>query len=161
MPFAFAGDERRARARAAVERGLAVVLKAQVRIDGTPTAWGAQHDEVTLEPRPARTFEPASLSASESVGIVRFLMRQPPTPAIVAAVDAAVAWLRAVRLPDGRWARFYEFGTNRPVFAGRDGIVRYRVEEIEAERREGYAWFGTWPRTLVERDYPAWQKEIK
>lgn len=159
-PFTFVDAERRARARAAVERGVDLVLKAQLTIDGIRTAWGAQHDAVTLEPRPARSFEPASLSASESVGLVRFLMRQPPTSEIAAAVDAAVAWLRQVRLPDGRWARFYEFGTNRPVFAGRDGVVRYRLEEIEAERREGYAWLGTWPRALVEREYPAWKKRI-
>jgi len=159
-PFAFAGGDRRAKARGAVERGVAVILKAQVIIGGTRTAWGAQHDEVTLEPRPARSFEPSSLSASESVGIVRFLMRQPSVPGIAAAVEAAVAWLRGVRLPDGQWGRFYELGTNRPVFAGRDGVVRYRLDEIEAERREGYAWFGTWPRALVEREYPRWRTRI-
>ncbi len=45
-------------------------------------------------------------------------------------------------LPDGRWARFSEIGTNRPIFAGRDGVVRYSVDEIEKERQDGY---GDWP----------------
>lgn len=159
-PFTFVDDQRRARARAAVAKGVSVILKSQVRIDGTLTAWCAQHDEITLAPRPARTFEHASLSGNESVAIVRFLMTRPPTPAIVAAVDAAVAWLRRVRLPDGRWARFYEFGTNRPIFSGRDSVVRYKLEEIEQERQEGYAWYGTWPRTLVEKMYPAWKSRL-
>lgn len=159
-PFTFVDAERRARARAAVDRGVALILETQLTIDGTLTAWAAQYDEVTLEPRSARAFEHASLSGSETVGIVRFLMRRPPAPAIVRAVDAAVSWLQRVRLPDGRWARFYEFRTNRPIFSGRDGVVRYSVEEIEAERREGYAWFGTWPRKLVEQEYPNWKKRL-
>ena len=37
------------------------------------------------------------------------------------------------------WARFYEIGSNRPVFVGRDGVVKYSVAEIEPERRVGYA----------------------
>jgi PelA/Pel-15E family pectate lyase len=156
-PFGFVDEDRRRRAGTAVDRGTAVVLESQIEVQGTLTAWCAQHDEVTLEPRAARTFEPAALSGAESVGIVRFLMRQPATPRVAGAIHAAVAWLERVRLPDGRWARFYEFGTNRPIFAGRDGVVRYNVDEIERERREGYAWFGTWPKKLLEQEYPAWK----
>ena len=158
-PYAFVDPERRRLAASAVERGVGMILKSQITSDGTLTAWCAQHDAVTLEPRPARAYEHASLSGSESVGIVRFLMRRPPAPEIVRAVDAAVAWLQKVRQPDGRWARFYEFGTNRPIFSGRDGVIRYRVEEIEKERQDGYAWYGTWGRTLVERDYAAWKRK--
>ena len=159
-PFSFVDADRRRRASTAVERGVTVVLKTQVRVEGVLTAWCAQYDEVTLEPRPARSFEPAALTASESVGIVRTLMRREPDPDIVLSVDAAVEWFKRVRLADGRWARFYESKTNRPIFAGRDGIVRYTVDEIERERREGYAWFGTWPGRLVERDYPAWKTRV-
>jgi hypothetical protein len=75
----------------------------------------------------------------------------------VYAVDAAVAWLRRVRRPDGTWARFYEIGSNRPIFSGRDGIVRYNINEIEKERRTGYAWVGTWPARLVDDEYPRWR----
>ena len=156
-PLRFVDTARRQRAAAAVERGVALLLKAQVLVKGVPTAWAAQHDEVTLEPRPARTFEPVALVSAESVGIVRFLMRRSKTPEIVQAIETAVAWLKAVEQPDGRWARFYEIGTNRPIFAGRDGIVRYSVDEIEQERRDGYAWYGDWPRKLVSTEYPAWK----
>jgi hypothetical protein len=88
---------------------------------------------------------------------VRFLMRRPATPEIVLAIDSAVAWLERSRLPDGRWARFYEFKTNRPIFSGRDGVVRYKLDEIEKERQDGYAWYGTWPQNLIEKDYPRWK----
>lgn len=159
-PFAFVDARRRDKARAAVERGVDVILKSQIRIDGLLTAWCAQHDEVTLEPRKARAYEHPSLSANESVAIARFLMRRPPTPEIVPAVESAVAWLERSRLPDGRWARFYEFKTNRPIFSGRDGVVRYKVEEIEKERQDGYAWYGTWPKTLLEKQYPAWKQRL-
>ena len=159
-PFGFVDDNRRGRARAAVDRGVAVILKAQIVVDGKLTAWCAQHDEVTLEPRPARAYEHASISSNESVGIVRFLMRRDPSPEIVRAVDAAVAWLTQARLADGRWARFYEIGTNRPIFSGRDGVVRYRLEDIEQERQEGYAWHGTWPQNLIEKQYPAWKARL-
>ncbi len=168
----------RARARAAVEKGIEVILKTQIRVDGPPsrgrqmprsggagklTAWCQQHDEVTLEPRPARTFEPVALVSAESVGIVRVLMRvEKPEPRVVEAIESAIAWLRAVRIGGrDRWARFYEIGTNRPIFAGRDAIVRYRVEEIEEERRQGYSWYGDYAATLINRDYPAWRKRVQ
>jgi PelA/Pel-15E family pectate lyase len=58
------------------------------------------------------------------------------------------------------WARHYEIGTDRPVFAGRDAVKRYALSEIERERRTGTPWYGDWPRDLLERDYPAWRKEL-
>jgi PelA/Pel-15E family pectate lyase len=183
--FAFVDAERRARAAGAVKRGTALLLAAQVRVDGRLTAWCAQHDETTLAPAAARAYEHPSLSGSESVGILRFLMSVPdPSADIAAAVDAGVRWLRAVQLaglrverradstlpggfdhvavsdPAARpiWARFYEMGTNRPIFSGRDGIVRYDMASIEHERRINYAWYGYWPAELLARDYEVWRR---
>jgi PelA/Pel-15E family pectate lyase len=161
-PFAFLHESVRQKARAAVNKGIDVILKTQVRVDGTLTAWGGQHDEVTFEPRPARTFEPRSLVSSESVGVLRVLMRvEKPDARVVQAVDAGVAWLQAVRI-DGkpRWARFYEIGTNRPIFAGRDAVVRYTLEEIEEERQKGYSWYGDYAARLLDREYPAWKARL-
>ena len=121
-PFEFVDEGRRARARDAVARGVDVIVKAQIVVGSELTAWCAQHDEVTLRPRPARTYEHVSLSGSETVGIVRFLMTRPGAPELTRSIDAAVGWLRRVRLSDSRWARFYELGTNRPIFSGRDGV---------------------------------------
>jgi PelA/Pel-15E family pectate lyase len=184
-PYGFVDAPRRAQASEAVARGVKLILATQVRVEGRLTAWCAQHDEVTLEPRRARAYEHPSLSGRESVGIVSFLMSLPaPDAAVVSAVDSAVAWLREVRIeglraetrPDATlpggfdrvvvkdpaappiWARFYEIGTNRPIFSGRDSTVRYEMAAIEHERRVNYAWYGTWPAELLDRDYPQWKR---
>jgi PelA/Pel-15E family pectate lyase len=172
--------ERRQRAAAAFEKGIDCILKCQVIVDGKRTAWCAQHDEVTLAPAPARAFEPVSLSGHESVGLVRCLMRvEEPAPEIIDAVRSAVAWFNEVRIegirlervdtPSGRdvavkkdpeapplWARFYDIGTNRPIFTGRSAVVQYEYDQIERERRLGYAYYGTWPKKLLDKEYPAW-----
>jgi PelA/Pel-15E family pectate lyase len=183
-PYAFVDEARRTKARAAVSRGIDIILRTQVKQDGKLTAWCAQHDEKTLAPAWARAYEPPSLSGSESVGIVRFLMAiEKPAPEIVAAIEGAVAWFRAVAIrglrqedftrADGRkdrrvvadpaapplWARFYELGTNRPIFLGRDSVVRYAYSEIEHERRNGYAYYGRWPASLLDTDYPKWREK--
>jgi PelA/Pel-15E family pectate lyase len=181
-PFEFVRDAMKARAAAAVARGIEVILKTQLRHDGKLTAWCAQYDEKTLEPAWARKYEPPSLSGNESVGVTRFLMEtERVTPEIEAAVEASVAWLRSVAIagkrleeftgPDGKkdrrvvsdpaapllWARFYELGTNRPIFLGRDSVVHYALSEIESERRNGYAYYGVWPAKLLVKDYPRWR----
>jgi PelA/Pel-15E family pectate lyase len=161
-------------------RAVGCILKGQIIVDGRRTAWCAQHDERTLAPAPARAFEPVSLSGAESVGLVRFLMRiEKPSPEVIRAVRDAVAWFERVRLTgirietvrttEGRdrvvvqdpaapslWARFYEIGSNRPIFIGRDSVIRYELSEIERERRGGYRYYGDWPLSLIEEEYPAW-----
>jgi PelA/Pel-15E family pectate lyase len=58
------------------------------------------------------------------------------------------------------WARHYEIGTDRPVFAGRDAIKRYNLSEIERERRTGTPWYGEWPRLLLASGYPQWRARL-
>jgi PelA/Pel-15E family pectate lyase len=181
-PLAFIDAERRARAADAVARGLDCILKTQVVQDGKLTVWCAQHDEVTLAPAWARKYEPPSLSGAESVGIVRFLMAiERPSPEVIASIEGAVAWFRAVsisgqrldyvRRGDGRnervlvadpaapplWARFYELGTNRALYMDRDSEPVYDFAQIDYERRSGYNYHTTAPGDLLERDYPAWR----
>jgi PelA/Pel-15E family pectate lyase len=180
-PYTFVDEERRSKAAAAVELGIDCILKSQIRQDGKLTAWCAQHDEHTLEPAWARAYEPPSLSGEESVGIVQFLMSvQDPAPEIIEAIQAAVIWLREVamkgvrldgiRNPDGRterflvddpdasplWARFYELGTNRPLYLDRDSKFRYDFSEIGYERRSGYGYHGDWPAELLNIEYHQW-----
>jgi pectate lyase len=175
--FPFLDQSRRQRARAAFDRGVECILRCQVVVDGRLTVWCAQHDEVTLEPRPARTFELASLSGAESAGLLRLLMSlENPSPKVRRAIEAGAAWfdsaqLKGIRIAkvDGDkrvvkdvaapplWARFYEIGSNRPLFAGRDGVKKYDVAEIEAERRNGYAWHGPWGQRVAE-DFAKWRQ---
>lgn len=55
------------------------------------------------------------------------------------------------------WARFYEIDTNRPFFCGRDGVKKFDLSEIQAERRNGYAWYGTWGDRVAD-SYARWKQ---
>ena len=171
----------------AVTNGVDCILKTQVKVNGKLTAWCQQHNEKTLTPAPARKFELISLSGAETVGIVKFLMKQDnQSKQVKTAIEAAIDWLNKSRivgykyedivdstLPKGRdriiipdagnvlWARFYDIETNEPFFCGRDGIKRKNVSEIEQERRIGYAWYGSWAKELLEKDYPLWKPKVK
>ena len=57
---------------------------------------------------------------------------------------------------DGAWARFYQIGTNRPLFGDRDGSIHFDVREISRERREGYAWFSKSPAAALVK-YEKWK----
>jgi PelA/Pel-15E family pectate lyase len=181
--YAFLSDTERARARRAIDKAIECILKTQVVQNGKLTVWCAQHDERTLSPAKARAYELPSLSGSESVGIVEFLMGIDHPPAeVVRAIEGAVAWFRASRIEGiavkavpapgtakgfdnvvvadaaapPLWARFYELGTNRPIFCGRDSVVKYSMAEIEYERRNGYRWYVDRPARLLDVEYPEW-----
>jgi PelA/Pel-15E family pectate lyase len=168
--------------KAAIERGIDCILKTQVKVKDRPTVWCAQYDAVSLKPAKARAFELVSLSGAESVGIVEFLMEQPnPSKAVKVAVNSAITWFNAAKIvgynftdvptsntPKGKdrllvkdanstiWARFYDIETNEPFFTGRDSQKKKDVKDIEYERRNGYAWYGTWPAQLLAKKYPSW-----
>jgi PelA/Pel-15E family pectate lyase len=179
--FAFVPAELAARAAASLDRGIACLLATQLRDSaGRRTVWGQQHDALTLRPCAARNFEPVSACSSESVGLVQFLMTIPhPSPEIMAAVDGAMAWfdqhalhgvawdrdattgtglVSAPGAPD-LWARFYEFGTDRPIFSERDRMVHYTVTALTLERRKGYGWYNTRASALPAA-YAAWQAKL-
>ena len=56
------------------------------------------------------------------------------------------------------WARFYELGTNRPFFSGRNSKPVYSLAEVERERRDGYGWYTYAPDEVLSA-YPSWQKK--
>jgi len=173
--FAFIGRDMRARTKAAFDKGVDFILKTQIVSEGRLTAWGQQHDEKTYEPRAARNFEPVAISGGESAGVLLLLMKiKNPSPEVVRAIEAGVAWylrsqingLELIQANGDRvvrpnldakplWARFYQIGTNRPIFAGRDSVIRYEMAQIEKERRGGYAWYNT-SGSAVLREYAKW-----
>ena len=162
--YAFVDEARRARAAEAVAKGIDCILKTQIVVKGKRTVWCAQHDEVTLAPAPARKYEVVSLSGGESVDVVRYLMSiKDPSTEVINAIESAVAWFEQsqVKDPNGAttWARFYEIGTNRPIFVGRDGVIKYNLAEIDEEGRNNYAWYVDDAAKLLSRDYPAWRKQ--
>lgn len=97
--FAWLDTGRRSRIAEGLRRGIQMVLDCQVRQGGVRTAWGQQHDNVTLAPVKARSFELASLTARESCDVIALLMDIPnPSPQVREAIEAAIAWLRRVAI---------------------------------------------------------------
>ena len=159
--YAFTSQTTRELAQQSFAKGLDCIKKTQVVTNGQLTIWGAQHDRVTLAPAKARNFEMISLSTSESASLINFLMdiKSPDTDTIK-AIHAAAKWLNDSKIVGQRWAhndvapqadpqappmwaRFYEIGTNKPVFGDRDSSIHYTVSEISEERRNGYGWYNT------------------
>jgi len=174
--FAFVPAEQRAEAERRLMLGIDCILKSQIiEPSGHRTAWCQQHDMLTLKPCAARNFEPIAASASESTSLVKLLMGQPsPSKEVTDAINSAVEWFGKVALRDAvwrkhhlealtgavpLWARIYEIGTDKPVFGDRDRTVHYDVGELSTERQTGYAWFGTWPATTLQK-YKKWHAEL-
>jgi PelA/Pel-15E family pectate lyase len=178
--FTFVDADRRKKVKAAFDRGIDCILKAQIVVNGKPTVWAQQYAPQTLKPDKARAYELPALTAGESASIVELLMRlDDPSPEEIRAVHSAAAWYEASKMTgkrldkikdaDGKsdivlvddpsapplWSRYYEIDTNRPFFCGRDGVKKYSITELDRERRVGYAWirpFGS----RVLNDYPKW-----
>lgn len=147
--YDFIDQENLARLQDAYSKGIDYILKSQIEVNGHLTAWCQQHDPVTYEPRMGRTYEHPSIVSSESVPIVRFLMSlRDPSEEVRRAILSAIDWFSISQLPDGRWARFYDIKSNVPIFSGRDGIIRYNVNDIEEERQTGYSWYNSVPSQL-------------
>ena len=174
--FAFVTAAQQQAAQSSFARALDCVLKTQVEVNGKLTVWGAQHDAKTLKPTKARAYEMASLTSAESVSMLDFMMGlDKPGAEVIRSVHAAAAWYEqtkivgktwergAATLKDDPaaapvWARFYEIGTNKPIFGDRDDTIFYDLAKVSAERREGYAWYTTAPNKVLAK-YAKWAKK--
>lgn len=163
--YAFVSEALATEARTACNKAIQLILRTQVVVDGKRTVWGQQHDAFTLAPVGARNFEPAALSSDESADLLLFLMKQAGrSPSVQAAVDNGIAWLKAHAIygvvfdkgPDGRklidkpgagplWSRYYDIRTGKPIFGDRDRSIHTNVNELSAERRNGYSWYNNGP----------------
>jgi PelA/Pel-15E family pectate lyase len=173
----------RTRLRSALDRGVACVLAAQVRVDGRATVWCAQHDPLTLAPAAARAFEPPALSGVESARLLRFLMSlEEPSDGVIAAIEAGLAWLDGATVTgvarverDGRtiyvedrssteryWARFYDLASGRPLFPGKNGVVYASFEEMAAANDKlGYDYFSTRPGSVLRTGQKKWRQKLE
>ena len=177
--FAFVPAETRARAQAAYQKGLDCLLAAQTVTDGRRTVWAQQYDALTLQPDSARNYEMPAQTSGESAEIVLFFMQLPePGSNVVTAVRSAVAWFEKTEVnnvvfkgtgKEGRklipspgagplWARYYEIGSDRPIFGDRDKSIHDDVNEISRERRKGYAWYNNKAKRVLEH-YRRWNQE--
>lgn len=161
-------DSDRAKMKQAIAGGIDYILKSQWQQNGVLTVWCAQHGATDYQPKAARAYELESLSGSESVEILGFLMTQPQSPEIEAAVKAGIAWFRSPNtyladytydrnieekiVPQAgsrMWYRFYNLYDNRGFFSDRDGGTYYDIMDISEERREGYSWGGNYGEKII------------
>jgi hypothetical protein len=140
----------------AVVRGADWLL--DVRLPGA--AWAQQYyDDFVTGPRkpnhpaPARWFEPIAITASESGAAMNVLAEvwlETGDEKYIEPFDEIVAWYERSRLDDGRWARFYELHTNRPLYCTPERIITHSDESL----RPGYGWKGAYGNrvfTIAER----------
>jgi PelA/Pel-15E family pectate lyase len=178
-------EELSAQAQAAFDKGIQCYLKTQVIIDGKPTIWCAQHNEITLAPAGARSYELPSLSGGESPGIIQQLMEiKNPSADVVYAVKCAVEWLKkhkieglrvenfvnsygegdrcAVKDPKAPalWGRFYDLETQEVFMCDFDGIKIRSMNDLGWDRRHGYNWYSPGPQKVLDK-YPEWEKSLK
>lgn len=169
----------RQRAADSLDRGLQILVDTQVVADGRRSIWGAQHDPQTLAPAAARAFEPVSLASRESADLLLFLMElENPSEEVKGTVVSAHDWLQRNKirgyrwekagkdfrelLPDADagplWARFYEIGSDRPVFGDRDGSVYYDIRKVSRERTRSYGWYTEHPHKVLKK-FARWREK--
>jgi PelA/Pel-15E family pectate lyase len=105
-----------ARYLAAAKRCGDFLLLAQ--FEGDQPVWAQQYNQ-EMVPVWARKFEPAAVSSTESLGACFTLFEiwlATGEEKYRTTIPAALDWLEQAKLPNGRWSRFYEFGTNRPLY---------------------------------------------
>lgn len=176
--FSFVPAGLRATARASFARGLRCILATQIRSSGKLTVWPQQDDPLMLQPVSARNYELPAACASESTEILLLLMDLPnPAVAEERAIRTGIIWLRKTavygqkweRTPDGRelvstpgagpiWARYYEIGTDRPIFGDRDKSIHDDVNELSRERRNGYNWYSAEAQRALDH-FTAWSEQ--
>jgi len=118
----------------------------------TPQAGWAQQFTETGEPAAARRFEPVALSSAESVGALQLLLEvyvETGNKKYLNAGAAAFAWLERSQLPNGKWARYYEYGSNNDLYCTPDGTIIRDVNRA----RPGYGWQGEYYKPKMKRLY--------
>ncbi len=117
-----------------VRRCLAFYLRAQQ--PDPQGAWPQQLDD-EMKPAWARKFEPPSITGAESRGNCMLLLDmyiEFGDARYLDAVGRAVSWYRRSRIEGteerGVWARFYELGSNRPLYFTRTYELVYTDDDL-------------------------------
>lgn len=80
-------------------KGIDCIINCQINEGRELSVWCQQHDNITFEPRGARTYELDAICNMESAEIVEFLMSiENPDQKIINAVKSAVNWFEKSRI---------------------------------------------------------------
>ena len=104
--------------------------------------WAQQYNEF-LQPAWARTFEPPAVCPYTTVHNINSLIDlyiSTGEGKYLEPIPDALRWLRASQLPNGKWGRFLEIGTNKALYYDRGRIRLDSLHQLSLERRTGYGY---------------------
>lgn len=104
--------------------------------------WAQQYNEY-LQPAWARSFEPPAVCPAASVHNLHSLMdlyTHTGYQTYLEAIPDAIRWLKSSQLPNGKWGRFLELGTNKALYYDRGRIRVDSLHQLSLERRSGYGY---------------------
>ena len=151
-----------------VAKGVDYILESQIVVNGTKTAWCAQHHPTTYAPVSARKYEHPSISGSESVEIVKFLLTLVDNAKAQSSAKSAIVYLDSVKMENTAyddevapylieeqgavtWYRFYEIGTNKGIFSNKStGAIYYDITKLTDSDRTSYSWCVDTPKKLLK-----------
>jgi PelA/Pel-15E family pectate lyase len=91
--YSFIDSARRQKIKVAYDKGLACILKCQIKDNGKLTSWCQQYDANDLTPAKARMYELPSICNDEGANVTLFLMSiDNPSKEIIKSVQEAVKW---------------------------------------------------------------------
>ncbi|GAF82151.1 unnamed protein product, partial [marine sediment metagenome] len=119
----------------AAQRGGDFLLLAQ--LPEPQPGWAQQYNR-KMQPAWARRFEPPAITGGESQRVMRTLIELYRRTAAVddqadrylKPLTRAIAYYKSLVLPDGRIARFYEIGTDRPLYFNKDYKLTYENDDL-------------------------------
>jgi len=96
------------------------------------SAWAQQYN-FNMEPAWARRFEPPSVCSAESAGILRVLLdlhAAANDKKYLEPLPSAIDWLKRSQIAPGKWARFYELQSNKPLYFTKDYRLVYTDHDL-------------------------------
>jgi len=102
-----------------------------------------------------RPWEPPSLSSRASINVLEVLLEvymKTGDKRYLEKGYRTFEWLLNSQLNNGKWAMYYEYGTNKPIYAGADREITYQYKEA-LEYHPGYSWHGNYIDPDLKENY--------
>ena len=104
--------------------------------------WAQQYNEF-IQPAWARAFEPPSVCPVVTLNNINTLIdiyMLTMNDVLLLPVMDALNWVKSVKMPNGKWPRFVELYTNKPLYYDRGRIRVDNYEDLSKERYTGYGY---------------------
>jgi len=98
-----------------------------------PQPGWAQQYNIDMEPAWARKFEPPAITGGESQGVMQTLLTlydRTRDEKYLKPIPRALEYYRSLELDNGQLARFYEMGTDKPLYFTRQYELVYRDDDL-------------------------------